>query len=242
MDKVIDTAQLKAYADGIGVALEEGMLGQFDRYAEILLDWNSRMNLTAITKPEEMVVKHFVDSLTLLTVLKVPQGAKGIDVGTGAGFPGVPVKIARPDVQLTLLDSLNKRVNFLQALSQALGQENLCLHARAEEAGRKDGMREQYDFATARAVAHLRELSEYCLPFVRAGGYFAAMKSGQAEQELEEAKAAIRLLGGKVEQVEKMQLPDGSGRSIILIKKISQISSKYPRPSAKIAKFPLNGG
>lgn len=236
---MIDRAKLKEYASALGILLEDVQLEQFDCYAQTLVEWNQKMNLTAITEPQEIVIKHFVDSLALLTVIELPQGAKVIDVGTGAGFPSVPVKIARPDIHLTLLDSLNKRVVFLDALSAALGQENICIHFRAEEAGRNPAYREKFDLATARAVAHLRELSEYCLPFVRVGGRFAAMKGGDVDAELAGSSKAIGLLGGKVEEIKRFSLPDESWRSIIIIKKISQNTTKYPRPSAKIAKNPL---
>lgn len=236
---MIDRAKLKEHAAEFGIVLDEGQLGQFDCYAETLVEWNQKMNLTAITAPQEIVIKHFVDSLTLLTALDLPQNAKVIDVGTGAGFPSVPLKIARPDIQLTLLDSLNKRITFLKELSGVLGQENECIHFRAEEAGKNPAYRERYDLATARAVAHLRELSEYCLPFVRVGGTFAAMKGGEIDAELAESAKAIGLLSGRVEETKRFSLPDESRRSIILIKKISQNATKYPRPSAKIAKNPL---
>ncbi len=236
---MIVRAKLKEYASALSISLEDVQLEQFDCYAQTLVEWNQKMNLTAITEPQEIVIKHFVDSLALLTAVELPQGAKVIDVGTGAGFPSVPMKIARPDIHLTLLDSLNKRVVFLDALSAALGQENTCIHFRAEEAGRSLAYREQFDLATARAVAHLRELSEYCLPFVRVGGRFAAMKGGDIDAELAESSKAIGLLGGKVEEIKRFSLPDESRRSIIIIKKISQNTTKYPRPSAKIAKNPL---
>ncbi len=236
---MIDRAKLKEYASALGISLEDAQLEQFDCYAKTLVEWNQKMNLTAIIEPLEIVIKHFIDSLTLLTAVELPQGASVIDVGTGAGFPSVPVKIVRPDIRLTLLDSLNKRVVFLGALSAALKQENDCIHFRAEEAGRNPEYREQFDLATARAVAHLRELSEYCLPFVRVGGRFAAMKGGDVDAELAESSKAIELLGGEIEKMKHFSLPDDSRRSIIIIKKISQNTTKYPRPSAKIAKNPL---
>ena len=236
---MIDRAKLKEYASALGISLEDAQLEQFDCYAKTLVEWNQKMNLTAIIEPLEIVIKHFIDSLTLLTAVELPQGASVIDVGTGAGFPSVPVKIVRPDIRLTLLDSLNKRVVFLGALSAALEQENDCIHFRAEEAGRNPEYREQFDLATARAVAHLRELSEYCLPFVRVGGRFAAMKGGDVDAELAESSKAIELLGGEIEKIKHFLLPDDSRRSIIIIKKISQNTTKYPRPSAKIAKNPL---
>ena len=236
---MIDLDLLRMGAEGFGVPLDAGQLERFDLYARMLVEWNERMNLTAITEPGEIVVKHFVDSLTLLAAVRPPEGARLIDVGTGAGFPAVPLKIARPDLQVTLLDSLQKRLTFLGELSAALGQENACVHARAEEAGRDPAFRERFDLATARAVAHLRELCEYCLPFVKPGGRFVALKGGDMAVELAESEKAVRLLGGKVEELRPLKLPDGSGRTLVVVKKISQTSTKYPRPHAKMAKNPL---
>ena len=218
----------------------EQLAERFDRYAELLVDWNQKINLTAITAPDDIVIKHFVDSLLLLKAYDVPQGAKMIDVGTGAGFPSVPVAMVRGDIQLTLMDSLNKRINFLTELSAELGVSAACVHARAEEFGNKAEFREQYDVACARAVAHLRELSEYCLPFVKVGGGFVALKSVGLEQELEEAKAAIDILGGKVEDICHFTLPDGAERAIAVIRKIRPTPKKFPRPYSKIKKNPLN--
>lgn len=236
---MIDCGKLREYSAAIGVELTGQQLEQFDRYAQLLVEWNEKINLTAITEPGEIVIKHFVDSLLLLTAAQPAQGASVIDIGTGAGFPGVPVKIARPDLQLTLLDSLNKRILFLQELSQQLGQDNACFHLRAEDGARQTPLREQFDLASARAVAHLRELSEYCLPYVRVGGIFAALKGGEVQEELEQSRKAIATLGGKLERICPYTLPDGSKRSILLIKKISQTSTKYPRPRAKMLKNPL---
>lgn len=218
----------------------EQLAERFDRYAELLVDWNQKINLTAITAPDDIVIKHFVDSLLLLKAYDVPQGAKMIDVGTGAGFPSVPVAMVRGDIRLTLMDSLNKRINFLTELSAELGVSAACVHARAEEFGNKAEFREQYDVACARAVAHLRELSEYCLPFVKVGGGFVALKSVGLEQELEEAKAAIGILGGKVEDICRFTLPDGAERAIAVIRKIRPTPKKFPRPYGKIKKNPLN--
>ena len=217
----------------------EQLAERFDRYAEMLDDWNEKINLTAITAPDEIVIKHFVDSLLLLKAYDVPKGASMIDVGTGAGFPSVPVAMVRDDIRLTLMDSLNKRINFLKELSEALGVNAECVHARAEEFGNKPEYREQYDVACARAVAHLRELSEYCLPFVKVGGAFVALKSVGLEQELEEAKAAIDILGGKVERISRFTLPDGAERAIAVIRKIRPTPKKFPRPYGKIKKNPL---
>lgn len=236
---MIDLAYMKEIAAGESLELSGDVLQKLDRYAELLSEWNEKINLTAIIEPKDIAVKHFLDSLLLLKAVPLPEGASLIDVGTGAGFPSVPCGLYRPDLKLTLLDSLNKRVVFLSELTKALSLPAECVHARAEEAGRESGRREMYDCASARAVAHLRELSEYCLPFVKVGGVFAALKGPDAEQELEESKPAIRLLGGKVEDVKQYSLPDGSRRAIIVIKKISQTSTKYPRPSAKMKKQPL---
>lgn len=236
---MINLAQLQRECGEMGIDITQEQMEKLDRYAEVLMEWNEKMNLTAIKKPEEIVTKHFVDSLTLLRALDLAEGARLIDVGTGAGFPSVPLKVLRPDLRLTLLDSLNKRITFLSALSGELGQENLCVHARAEEAGQNPAYRQQYEVATARAVAHLRDLMEYCLPLVKVNGVFAAMKSGEIDVELAEAQKAVKLLGGSVEKIHRFTLPDGSARSIVLVRKISQTSPKYPRPHAKIAKMPL---
>ena len=242
---MIDREKLRVLAEGEGIPLSPEALARFDRYAELLCEWNEKINLTAITAPEEIVTKHFLDSLLLLQSAQPERGASLIDVGTGAGFPSLPCKLARDDLRVTLLDSLNKRVLFLQEVTRELGlaEGNAapveCVHFRAEEAGQAPDYREQYDLATARAVAHLRELSEYCLPFVKAGGRFVALKGADVEQELAEAKPAIKLLGGQVERVDEKKLPDGSGRSLIAIRKISQTSTKYPRSAAKMKKQPL---
>ncbi len=227
------------YALDYGINLSEQSVDKLDRYAELLCEWNEKINLTAITKPDEIVVKHFLDSLLLLKQIEIPQNAKLIDVGTGAGFPSLPVKIARDDIKLTMLDSLNKRINFLNEVTTQIGVDAECIHSRAEEGGRQALYREKYFIGTARAVAHLRELAEYCLPFVEVGGYFISLKGGEIDAELDEAKNAIKILGGKVQNVKKVTLPDGSGRSFIIIKKISQTPTNYPRPSAKMAKKPL---
>lgn len=236
---MIPREYLQETAKGYGFSLEENDLAKLDRYAEYLVEWNEKINLTAITEPKEICLKHFLDSFLLLDAVEVPESASLIDVGTGAGFPSVPCKILRRDLKLTLLDSLQKRIRFLTGLSETLGLETACVHGRAEEEGKKPAMREQFDFATARAVAHLRELSEYCLPFVKLGGYFVALKGYDIEEELEEAQKAIRLLGGKIEAVKKYELPEGNRRAIVLIKKISQTPTKYPRIAAKMKKQPI---
>lgn len=235
---MIDTARFSAAAAAEGFELTARQLEQFDQYAQFLVEYNEKVNLTAITNPEGIEVKHFLDSLMLLKAVELPEGASVIDVGTGAGFPSVPAKIVRDDLRLTLLDGLNKRIVFLGELSRRLGQENTALHARAEEAARGE-LREQFDLATARAVADLRVLAEYCLPFVKVGGVFAALKGPDGPTEVEAAKKAISLLGGKVEAVKSFTLPGQQARTVAVIRKVQPTPAKYPRHGGKIAKQPL---
>ncbi len=223
-----------------GFSCPDDLAERFGAYAELLVEWNEKMNLTAITEPDDIVIKHFLDSLLLLKAYSLPTGSSLIDVGTGAGFPSVPVALMRPDIHLTLMDSLNKRITFLQTVCHQLDIPAACVHARAEEVGGKPEYREQYDAACARAVAHLRELSEYCLPYVKIGGVFIALKGYEIEQELEEAKYAIKQLGGKVEKVTKFTLPGDNRRAIVVIRKERPTPSRFPRPSGKIKKSPLN--
>lgn len=211
----------------------------FSKYSKFMLNYNEKVNLTAIVDPEAVAILHFLDSLLLLNACALSDNASVIDVGSGAGFPGVPLKIVRSDLNLTLLDSLNKRITFLNELSGYLNVGYHTVHARAEEAGRDPVFREQFDFATARAVASLPVLCEYCLPFVRVQGIFAAMKSRSVQAELSKSAAALRELGGCIEEEHSYHLPDGSERMIVIIRKISQTPTKYPRPSAKMAKKPL---
>lgn len=234
---MINKDELQNIVKKYNFELTDSQLEKFDIYAKTLVEWNEKINLTAITEPTDICVKHFFDSLLLLDSINIPQNSTMIDVGTGAGFPSVPCKIVRDDIQLTLLDSLNKRINFLSELSKNLEINTTCIHSRAEDGGKQKELREQFDFATARAVAHLRELSEYCLPFVKLGGYFVALKGYEIEEELEEAKKAIKLLGGQIVNVKKYE--EENKRSIIIIKKISQTPPKYPRISAKIKKQPI---
>lgn len=230
---------LKQAAEKENILLNEDMCQKLDCYASLLVEWNEKINLTAITQPDEIIVKHFVDSLLLLKHLDLSKQISLIDVGTGAGFPSLPCKIAADNISLTMLDSLNKRINFLNEVIKQVDLSANCIHARAEEGGQKPELRERFDYATARAVAHLRELSEYCLPFVKVGGYFIALKGYEIEDELDEAKKAINILGGSVEDIMKYTLEDGSKRAIVKIKKISQTPTKYPRISGKIRKQPL---
>lgn len=237
---MIDIEYLINSAKKEGMSLDNVQAKQLDKYAELLVDWNTKINLTAIVEPNEIVIKHFIDSLLLLKYLKKNNTIKLIDVGTGAGFPSLPCLIADNRIDLTLLDSLNKRVNFLNEVTTTLGVKATAIHTRAEEAGALPEYREKFDIATARAVAHLRELSEYCLPFVKVGGCFIALKGHEIEDEANEAKAAIKQMGGLIEKIDKYELEDSSKRAIVIIKKISQTPTKYPRSFGKMKKQPIN--
>ena len=230
---------LKSEAEKFSVLLDEKALERFDTYARLLVEWNEKINLTAITEPDEIVIKHFVDSLTVFSAINIPEGAKVIDVGTGAGFPGVAMLIARPDLDVTLLDSTNKKLNVIRDILENIGLDANIVHKRAEEAGQSKDFREQYDFATARAVSNLRDLSEYCLPFVKVGGTFISMKSAKADEEIEDGRKAISVLGGKIREKKNFLLGEAGERTIIMIEKSSTTPAKYPRPSAKIAKNPI---
>lgn len=218
--------------------LTDKMIDQFEEYAVLLIDWNKKMNLTAITEPRQIAIKHFLDSLSLFSAYEVPQAAKVIDVGTGAGFPGVPIKIARPDVELTLLDSLQKRLAFLDVLTDQFELKVALVHSRAEDGARKDLFREKFDVAVSRAVAPLNVLLEYCLPFVKVGGVFVALKGSRAQEEIYTAKNALQVLNGEIVKVENFKL-DEEERNIIVIKKTEAVDFLYPRSSAKIKRKPL---
>lgn len=242
MGRLIGLDSLRELFSRGGIEVSEEQYEKLSRYAELLCEWNEKMNLTAITDPEGIAEKHFYDSVYPFTLIDEKPPTL-IDVGTGAGFPSVPLKIFRPETELTLLDSLNKRVNFLSALSDELGLSARCVHARAEEAARfsKGGgsMREAFDAATARAVANLRELSEYCLPFVKVGGVFIALKGRDGKQEFEGARGAVRQLGGEVETVRDYALPSGDERTLIVIRKVKACEHKFPRNAGQIKKSPL---
>ena len=211
------------------------MKPEFEKYMNLLLEWNEKINLTAITKPEEVKVKHFEDSLTCLKSGYIKDGDRVVDVGTGAGFPGLPIKIENNTVKLTLMDSLNKRINFLKEVSSQLNLDTQCIHIRAEEAGKNKFYRGKYDVAVSRAVARLTVLAEYCLPLVKKGGYMLAMKGKDIEAELEEAKPLIKLLGGQVKEVQLHTLSDEEiTHSIVVIEKIADTSPKYPRNGKKV--------
>lgn len=221
------------------IVFSKNQLSNLETYLNMLLETNKSMNLTAITDPHQAAILHFADSLSILKYVDIPQNASLIDVGTGAGFPGMPLKIMRNDIELTLLDSLNKRLNFLSSVLNELGLSGQTLHSRAEDAGRNESHRGQYDFATARAVAKLNVLIEYCVPLLKVGGSFIAMKADSAEEEIELSKNALTQLNCQITDVHSFELTDGSKRSLIIIKKLSQNDTRYPRNSAKISKKPL---
>ena len=236
---MINTPLLKHETEKIGVKLDEIALSRFDKYAEMLVETNKTLNLTAITEPDEIIYKHFIDSLSLLTVIDLKENAKVIDVGTGAGFPGVVLLIARPDIKITLMDGTNKRLNFIADVLNELNLKAEILHMRAELAGKDEKYREKYDLVTARAVANMNTLSEYCLPFASVEGIFAPMKAAKADEEIISAKNAVKLLGGKIEDIKHLNIDNCGERCIIITEKISHTSPKYPRASAQISKKPL---
>jgi 16S rRNA (guanine527-N7)-methyltransferase len=232
---------LKSGAASVGVELNDKQIQQFIKYHEILVEWNSFMNLTGITEYEEVVQKHFVDSLVLCKAIDVNQIESLIDIGTGAGFPGIPLKIAYPHLKVTLLDSLQKRIKFLDEVIMQLGLTEVeTIHGRAEDFAKPSMKRESYDVCVSRAVANLASLSEYCLPYVKVDGYFVPYKSGKIDEELSESKKAVFVLGGKIEDEVKFNLPDSDiSRSLIKIKKISSTPKKYPRKSGLATKEPI---
>lgn len=221
----------------LSLSLDEKQLNRLEEYAALLKDWNTKINLTAICDDEGIATKHFLDSMSALCTNKVR--GRVIDVGTGAGFPGLVLKIAKPDIELTLLDSLNKRINFLKDVCEKTDTDGVeFIHARAEDAGRM--YRAKFDTVVSRAVANLRVLSEWCLPFLKVGGYFLALKGPLAEAELEEAKRAIKILGGEVEEIFEAQIPFTElSHKIIIIKKVRQTPMKYPRKPGIATKTPI---
>ncbi len=221
------------------INIDEDAFARLDKFAELLIETNKSFNLTAIKEPDDVTVKHFADCLAIFKYVDIPENAKIIDVGTGAGFPGLVLKLARPDINMTFLDSTKKKLGFIENVLNECGVKGETLHMRAEEAAQLSKYREQFDFATARAVAALPVLSEYCLPFVKQGGSFVSMKSAESNEEMEAAKKAISILGGKIESDIVFGLVENMPRRIITIKKNSQTPTKYPRPSAQIAKKPL---
>lgn len=227
--------------DRLQIETNENMLEQFDLFYHLLVEWNKVMNLTGITEYEEVVEKHFADSLSLARFLDLNKIHTVIDVGTGAGFPGIPLKIAFPHLKVVLLDSLNKRINFLNEVIAKLDLKEIhTIHGRAEEYARKPEYREQFDLCVSRAVANLSVLSEYCIPYIRIGGIFIPYKSGEIDEEVAASRKAVDILGGQIDHVEKFQLPDTDiHRSFVFINKIKNTQKKYPRKAGTPAKEPL---
>ena len=224
----------------LGITLTDTQKEQFDRYYELLIEWNKVMNLTGITDYDEVILKHFIDSLTLCRICDMSKVSSLIDVGTGAGFPGIPIKIAYPHIKVVLLDSLNKRLKFLNTVIGELRLEFVqTLHGRAEDHARKTEYREKFDLCVSRAVANLATLSEYCIPFVKKGGVFISYKGGTSDEEVKQAEKAVGLLGGKIEKIDKFTLPGTDmGRTLIDIKKIKNTHNRYPRKAGVPSKDP----
>lgn len=232
----------KQALEELEIQLSEKQVNQFIQYYELLVEWNKVMNLTGITEWEEVVQKHFVDSLTLIHAIDLTESYKVLDLGTGAGFPGIPLKIAFPHLEIVLLDSLNKRIKFLNEVIAQLGLTGItAYHGRAEEFAKKAEYREQFDLVVSRAVANLSTLSEYCIPYVKIGGYFVSYKSGDVQEELEKSEKAIDILGGCLEDVEEFTLPQSDiSRTLVVIEKEQSTKKKYPRMGGKPSKEPLS--
>lgn len=232
--------ELQAAAEKFNVELNDTQLEQFDTFYRLVVEWNKKINLTAITEPSDFAVKHIIDSISIWNDDKFKNIKTVIDVGTGAGFPGIPLKIYRPNIKVTLLDSLAKRINFLKTAVEEIGLEEVSLiHSRAEDAAHNSALREIFDFAVSRAVAKLNILAEYCMPFVRLGGYFAALKGSNLSEELQDATKAVKILGGVDMECVKIKLPNDNERNLIYIKKASKTADKYPRKAGTPERKPL---
>lgn len=241
---ILEKYDLSHFLNGLKelqIVLTEDQLQAFLVYYEMLLEKNKVMNLTAITEYEDVVEKHFLDSLSLVKAVSLDQEKKLLDLGTGAGFPGIPLKIAFPKLNIVLMDSLNKRIGFLNEVIQKLGLKDIyAVHGRAEEMGRKAEYRESFDLCVSRAVANLASLSEYCIPFVKKGGAFISYKSGEIEDELKEANQAITVLGGKLRAVSMFQLPNTEmARSLVVIEKVRSTPKVYPRKAGTPSREPI---
>lgn len=234
---MIDKVRFSNLCEQNGIFLDEVMLESFDIYARLLVEWNEKMNLTAITEPREIELKHFLDSLMLIKYYDLQNVSNAIDVGAGAGFPSMPILIYKPEIEFTLLDSLNKRLTFLSVVNNELGLDAKLVHSRAEVSGQEENYREKFDLAIARAVAPMNVLSEYCIPFVKEGGAFVALKG--SNDDVSEAGTAIEVLGGKLESNISYELGGTEPRTIAVVRKISQTPTQYPRKSKKISTKPL---
>ena len=232
---------LSSGATDLGIALDDRRLDAFDAFTGLLLEWNAKFNLTRVTEPAEIAVKHHLDSLSLLPLVEVKPGSAVIDVGAGAGFPGIPLKIARPDLKMTMLDSVRKKLAFLEVVVRELGLTDMELvHGRAEDLGRAKAHREQFDLAVSRAVARLNALAELCMPFCRVGGRFVAYKGPDADDEINEAGRAITTLGGELEAVHRFVLPHSDAhRTLVVIRKSRRTPAAYPRKAGVPERSPL---
>lgn len=232
---------LKVGGKELGLDIDDTMANKFLTFKDLLIEWNKKINLTGITDEKEIMIKHFLDSLSCILSGVLRHDSKIIDVGTGAGFPGVPLKIYYEDLKLTLLDSLNKRIKYLEEVCKEVGFNNYeLIHGRAEDYGKNKDYREKYDIAVARAVADLAILSEYCLPFVKKNGYFIAQKGPDIENEVENSKKAIEILGGRVSDIVKVKLPNSDiNHSLVIIEKVIETPKKYPRKPGTPSKKPI---
>ena len=232
--------ELQAAAEKFNVELNDTQLEQFDTFYRLVVEWNKKINLTAITEPSDFAVKHIIDSISIWNDDKFKNIKTVIDVGTGAGFPGIPLKIYRPNIKVTLLDSLAKRINFLKTAVEEIELEEVSLiHSRAEDAAHNSALREIFDLAVSRAVAKLNILAEYCVPFVRSGGYFAALKGSNLNEELQDAENVVKILGGVDMECVKIKLPNDNERNLIYIKKAYKTADKYPRKAGTPERKPL---
>ncbi|HHY83289.1 MAG TPA: 16S rRNA (guanine(527)-N(7))-methyltransferase RsmG [Clostridiales bacterium] len=235
---------MKPFLDGctaLGFNPNDEQLNKFEKYLSMLLEWNEKFNLTAITDPKEIMVQHFLDSISILKLEHIAEGSTVLDLGSGAGFPGIPVKIMMPGISLTLVDSVNKKVGFLKEVIKHLDLKSTeSVHARAEDLAREERRREAYDTVVSRAVAELRVLAEYCLPFVKKGGYFMAHKGPGAMEEVDQAEKALRVLGGELIQVKQIDIPfSEKTHMIIVVRKVNKTPVQYPRSAGKPKKSPL---
>ena len=236
-----DISTLVKGIEDLNIELDDHQLESFTTYKELLKEWNQKINITSITEDVEIDIKHFLDSLTPISTNLMDGKKKLIDIGTGGGFPGIPLKLYNPELEVTLLDSLNKRIIFLDEVIKNLNLKDIeAVHGRAEELGRTREYREVYDICISRAVAALDTLAEYCMPFVKVGGYFIAMKGPDVEEELKESEKGIEILGGKIIKTEILTLPESDIRhSLIIIEKIKETPTKYPRAGGKPRSNPL---